>query len=125
MTSDIQARFTAAHRTSVTQPTQDIAESLVNHLGAALAAVIAGVDRRTIARWAAGGFARAEGEKNLRAAFQVLQLIQTDEAPYACRAWFMGANPMLGDSSPATALADGRHREVMAAVRAFVNDDAK
>ncbi|TCW18822.1 hypothetical protein EDD19_1484 [Dietzia cinnamea] len=32
----------------------------------------------------------------------------------------MGMNPQLDDVSPAEALADGQHREVMAAARAFV-----
>jgi hypothetical protein len=34
--------------------TQDIARFLVDHLGASLTAHIAGVDRRTIHRWAEG-----------------------------------------------------------------------
>lgn len=59
------------------------------------------------------------GEKNLRAAFQVFQLIQTVDAPHTVRAWFMGMNPQLDDVSPAEALADGDHRAVMAAARAF------
>jgi hypothetical protein len=121
MATDIGARSTTAHRSAVTQSTQDIARFLVNNLGAALTAHIAGVDRRTINRWAEGSPARADGEKNLRAAFQVFQLIQTVDAPPTVRAWFMGMNPQLDDTSPTEALADGLHREVMAAARAFVS----
>lgn len=120
MATDTGARSTAAHRSAATGSTRDIARFLVDNLGAALTAHIAGVDRRTVTRWADGSPARAEGEKNLRAAFQVFQLIQTVDAPHTVRAWFMGMNPQLEDLSPAEALADGLHREVMAAARAFV-----
>jgi hypothetical protein len=34
---------------------------------------------------------------------------------------FMGMNPQLDDVSPAEALAEGRHRQVMAAARALVS----
>lgn len=121
MATDMGSRTSTAHRSAVTQSTQDIARFLVNNLGASLTAHIAGVDRRTISRWAEGSAARADGEKNLRAAFQVFQLIQTTDAPHTVRAWFMGMNPQLEDTSPAEALAEGLHREVMAAARAFVS----
>lgn len=114
------ARSSAAHRSAVTGSTQDIARFLIDHLGSALTAHIAGVDRRTVNRWAEGTAARASGEANLRVAFQVFQLIQTVDAPQTVRAWFMGMNPQLDDVSPAEALAQGQHREVMAAARAFV-----
>ncbi|GAA1698925.1 MULTISPECIES: hypothetical protein [Dietzia] len=114
------ARSSAAHRSAVTGSMQDIARFLIDHLGSALTAHIAGVDRRTVSRWAEGAAARASGEANLRVAFQVFQLIQTVDAPQTVRAWFMGMNPQLDDVSPAEALADGQHREVMAAARAFV-----
>lgn len=121
MATDMGARTSTAHRSAVTQSTQDIARFLLDNLGASLTAHIAGVDRRTISRWAQGSPARADGEKNLRAAFQVFQLIQTVDAPHTVRAWFMGMNPQLEDISPAEALAEGLHREVMAAARAFVS----
>ena len=122
MATDINAgaRSSAAHRNAVTGSTRDIARFLVDNLGASLTAHIAGVDRRTVHRWSEGGPARAEGETNLRVAFQVFQLIQAVDAPHTVRAWFMGMNPQLEDTSPAEALADGLHREVMAAARAFV-----
>jgi hypothetical protein len=121
MGTDIGARSTAAHRAAMTESTQDVAQFLLDHLGAALTAHIAGVDRRTIHRWAEGSVARAQGEKNLRAAYQVFQLIQTVDAPHTVRAWFMGMNPQLDDISPAEAIADGHYREVLAAARAFVS----
>lgn len=107
------------HRSAITVSTHDVARFLVDNLGAALTAHIAAVDRRTVHRWTEGSPARAVREKNLRAAFQVFQLIQTVDAPYTVRAWFMGMNPQLDDVSPAEALADGDHRAVMAAARAF------
>lgn len=121
MVTDLDARSSVAHRAAVTQSMQDITRFLVDHLGVALTGHIAGVDRRTITRWADGSPARGESEKNLRAAFQVFQLIQTVDASHTVRAWFMGMNPQLDDASPAEALAEGHYREVMAAARAFVS----
>ena len=49
MATDHDARSSAAHRTAVTQSLQDVARFLVDHLGVALAAHIAGVDRAAVA----------------------------------------------------------------------------
>lgn len=74
----------------------------------------------TTTRRALGVRIPGAGEANLRVAFQVFRLIQTVDAPQTVRAWFMGMNPQLDDVSPAEALSEGAHREVMAAARAFV-----
>ncbi|KZS57787.1 hypothetical protein A4G28_10470 [Mycobacterium ostraviense] len=68
-----------------------------------------------------GRAARARGEKHLRAAFQMFELIQTVDAPQTVRAWFMGMNLQKEDVSPAEALAEGSYCEVTAAARAFVS----
>ncbi len=60
MATDMGVRTSTAHRSAVTQSTQDIARFLLDNLGAALTAHIAGVDRRTISRWAEGSPARAD-----------------------------------------------------------------
>lgn len=53
-------------------------------------------------------------------AFQVVELLSPVEATPTIRAWFIGMNPQLDDESPTEAIRAGRHREVMAAARAFV-----
>ena len=38
------------------------------------------------------------------------------------RAWFIGANPKLGNDSPVTAIREGRYQEVFVAARAMVDE---
>jgi hypothetical protein len=68
--TDLAARSSAAHRTAVTQSLQDVARFLVDQLGVALTAHIAGVDRCTITRWADGSPARAEAERTCGPGFR-------------------------------------------------------
>ncbi|RZL79626.1 MAG: hypothetical protein EOP32_18950 [Rhodococcus sp. (in: high G+C Gram-positive bacteria)] len=118
--TELASPSSAAHRTAVTLPMRDIAALLVENLGVAMTASIGGVDRKTINRWVNGRPARSVGEGRLRAAFQVFQLVQAVESASTVRAWFIAMNPQLDDESPAEAMAAGRHRDVMAAARAFV-----
>jgi hypothetical protein len=59
-------------------------------------------------------------EAKLRGAFQVFQLLLTEESPHTVRAWFVGLNPQLDDESPATAISEGRIRDVLVAAKAFL-----
>jgi len=56
---------------------------------------------------------------NLLAAYRRHLSLQRDLSPHTVRAWFMGANPELGDDSPTEALAADRFKEVFAAARSF------
>jgi len=110
-----------AHRNSVQVSISDIASFLTENLGPKLTALIAGVDAKTISRWAGLSQApREEAEKRLRSAFMVFQMLQNVEANPTVRAWFIGMNPQLDDASPAEALSDGHFKEVLAAARAFM-----
>jgi hypothetical protein len=57
-------------------------------------------------------------------AHRVWTLISVAENDYVARAWFIGANPRLGEVSPVMKLRDGALAEVMSAARAFVEGTA-
>lgn len=112
--------MTRAHASSVKDSPQEIAEFMREHLGAALVALLADVDVRSVNRWATGETPpRDAAERRLRAAYQIFRLLEAHEAAATIRAWFMGMNPQLDDRSPAEAIAADEHREALAAARAF------
>jgi hypothetical protein len=115
-------RVAEAHERSVQFSTADTARYLQEVLGLRLTAHIAGVrDPKTVATWAEGTSApRAASEAKLRLALQIAHLLQGQESPHVVRAWFVGLNPQLDDTAPATAISDGHFREALTAARAFV-----
>jgi hypothetical protein len=113
-----------AHAQAVHDSTHEIVVFLRGHLGGPLTALLAGVDSRTIARWATDEMPpRETAEKRLRSAYQVFRLLEVVEASPTIRAWFMGMNPQLDDLSPAEAIAKDQYREVMSAARAFASGE--
>ena len=100
-----------------------IVEFLAENLGPALVALVAGVDAKTVRRWASTPERqmRQLSERRLRAAYQVFQELLPIEASATIRAWFMGMNPQLGDQAPAEVLAQDQYREVLAAARSFAS----
>lgn len=109
-----------AHQQTVQDSFADMTTFLRTELGVQLTALLADVDARTITRWGSGEVEpRDQGEKRIRAAYQVFRLLEADEASPTIRAWFMGMNPQLDDLSPAEAIAQDRYREVLSAARAF------
>jgi hypothetical protein len=86
----------------------EVAEFLVGVLGPRLTALTVGVtDAGDVVNWARGtSRPSALGERRLRAAFEVAELLMPVESPTAIRAWFLGMNPELGDRAPALVLAD-------------------
>jgi hypothetical protein len=111
-----------AHRTTVESTAADMAAFLQDALGQKLVAHMTGVeDPKAVGRWAANKHQpRAENEARLRAAYQVFRLLSTQESPHTVRAWFVGLNPQLDDESPATAIREGRSRDVWTAAKAFL-----
>lgn len=112
-----------AHRTTVESTVADIAAFLQEALGQKLVAFMVGVDDpKTIGRWAKAKSTPqdSESERKLRDAYQVFRLLVTEESPHTVRAWFVGLNPQLDDESPATAIREGRTRDVLLAARAFL-----
>ena len=124
-TSALPAARTArarAHQSGVTLPIQLVAAELSRVLGRELVGIIADKEDRTVRRWLAGD-SRPSGATaaRLRDTYQIVELLRSEEGDHTIRAWFMGMNPQLDDSSPAEVLEEGRVRDVMLAARAFLN----
>ncbi|MBM7508712.1 hypothetical protein JOE61_002526 [Nocardioides salarius] len=99
----------------------DLLESLIEKLGAKVTAFMVGRDVSTLSRWGSKGVpSNDDALRPLLVAFQIVNMLETVEAAPTIRAWFIGMNPQLDDESPAEAVREGRHREVMAAARAFM-----
>jgi hypothetical protein len=118
-------RAEQAHRDAMETPIQDIARTLEDLLSRRLTAVIVGVkDGKTVARWASGETSDVRGEDTelrLRTAYQIaIMLLTSLDSAQTVKAWFIGLNPQLGDTSPAEAIREGRLRDALAAARAFV-----
>ena len=117
-----EAAAAEAHRTTVESSVADIAAFLQDAVGQKLVAFMVGVeDPKTVGRWAGGRVPQdVDVERRLRDAHQVFRLLLTKESPYTVRAWFVGLNPQLDDESPATAIREGRSRDVFVAAKAFL-----
>jgi hypothetical protein len=114
---------TDVHRQTVESSVADVAAFLQDALGQKLVAYMVGIeDPKTIGRWA--GEKRLpqdpEAERRLRDAYHIFRVLLTKESPYTVRAWFVGLNPQLDDESPATAIREGRTRDVLIAAKAFL-----
>jgi hypothetical protein len=111
------------HRQATIAPVREIAGLLQELLSRRLTAFIAGVaDGKTVTRWATGEVETIrdyEMELRLRTTYEIAQLLLTADAAQTVKAWFIGLNPHLGDTSPAEAIREGRLREALAAARAF------
>jgi hypothetical protein len=108
-----------AHRRATETTIADLVKTLQEVLGRQLVASLAGVDVKTVDRWAEGRKPRADSEARLRTAFQVYQLLLSRDSDHTARAWFLGLNPQLDDVSPIEALREGRLREVIVAAKSF------
>lgn len=77
-------------------------------------------DPVSVDRWIADeARPRLEQQQRIRTAFQIVELLKPVEADPTIRAWFMGANPQLGDRSSAESIAESELGAVLAAARAF------
>jgi hypothetical protein len=119
---DTQILVEQAHRQAMKAPMADVANYLQELLSRRLVAYIADVkDAKTVSRWANGeAEAREESEKRLRTAYEIAHLLVEFDAPRVVKAWFIGLNPQLDDTSPAEAIHDGQLKEALAAARAFM-----
>lgn len=121
--SQLRAASNEAHRKTVESSVADVAAFLQDALGQKLVAYMVGVeDPKTVGRWASDKRLPQDSavEGKLRAAYQMFRLLATEESPHTVRAWFVGLNPQLNDESPATAIREGRVREVLVAAKAFL-----
>jgi hypothetical protein len=112
-----------AHRQAMSVPLNELAGSLQELLSRRVTTQIAGVkDGKTITRWASGEITEIrdfEVEQRLRTAYEIAQLLLISESPQTVKAWFIGLNPLLTDTSPIEALSAGELKETIGAARAF------
>lgn len=113
-----------AHRNASSASIQEVSRLLQEVLSRRLTAYIAGVrDAKTVTRWATGEVSEIrdyEIERRLRTAYEITQLLLAVESPQTVRAWFIGLNPEIDDTSPAEAINEGRQRDALLAARAFM-----
>lgn len=122
--ADTEGAASQAYRQAHKAPISEVAHLLQEVLSRRLTAYIVGVkEGKTVSRWASGEVTEIrdhETERRLRTAYQIALLLLTSDSPQTVRAWFIGLNPQLGDSSPADAIRDGQLKDALAAARAFV-----
>lgn len=100
----------------------DISGVLERAFGRQLLSLIVGENVDAVQLWSTGDLEPSEeNERRLRNAHKVYELLCTAEDDRTIRAWFMGMNSQLEDTSPAEALADDQVRNVMVSARAFVS----
>lgn len=116
-----EPQINRAYEDSVTLSVTDVVKRLHDALGAKLVAYLAGVtDPKAVADWAGGIRPPRRGaEERLRTALHVFRLLEEADSVHVARAWFIGLNPLLDDEAPASALREGRLRDVLVAARSF------
>ena len=55
-------------------------------------------------------------------AYEQWQKIAASEGEQVARMWFVGANPWLGNDTPANAIREGHHEEVARAAQTLIDD---
>lgn len=112
-----------AHGGTVRLGIHEVVRRMNSHLGATVVAALAGSkDSKAPYRWAKDTTPQAEAEERIRTGHRIWMFIADAESDHVARAWFMGSNPALGETSPVLALREGRSREVVEAAEAFVDD---
>lgn len=116
-----------AHTQTIRLDVHELTRQLVSHLGPTLVATLANVsDRKLPHKWAKadGPEPRQESYARLLAAHRAWTVLSNAESDGIARSWFIGANPRLGERSPAVALREGDESAVLAAAKAFVEGTA-
>lgn len=116
-------RWQQAHRLAIGVPVNELARSLQELLTRQLTTRIAGVkDGKTVTRWVSGEITdirNFEVEQRLRTAYEIAQILLVSDQPSTVKAWFIGPNPLLSDSSPVDAIGAGQFKEAISAAKAF------
>lgn len=110
------------HGKTIRLTTPELVRQLVSHLGPTLVATIANVaDKKLPHRWAKvdGPAPRSQSLERLQMAHRIWGLISASDNETVARAWFIGANPRLGEESPVMAIREGRGAEAHKAAVAF------
>lgn len=104
---------------------REVIRQLNSALGGTLVASLAGAtDPRVSYEWAREGGPQpgAGAVERLRFAYEQWRMVSDLEGDSVARAWFIGANPWLGDDTPVNAIRDGQWAAVAAAAKALVDD---
>lgn len=117
--------FTPAefHAQATRASISDAASLLQDLLSQRLVAYITDKDSKTVSRWVKGESPEIrdeDTERKLRTTYEIALLLLAHDPPQTVKAWFIGMNPNLDDTSPAEALHQGELKEVIAAARSFV-----
>lgn len=98
---------------------------ITSKLGPTLVAATIGLrDRRAISHYSENLQEVLNSEQKIRLdeLLKIWNMVAPVEGDDIARAWFIGANPWLGDESAVTALREDRFTQVTAAARAMVED---
>lgn len=112
-----------AHNEAMSVPMTEVIHQLSDLLGATTVAAVGGVkETRAVQQWLTGE-RDPQRPHVLRFALQLALMISSFASREHARAWFQGANPLLGDRVPLMLLRDEPLERIqvpmMAAARAF------
>lgn len=93
---------------------------LEDRLGTRLVSLLCGLRKEISLETTMAKPLSIEAEAKLRTGYTAFRAISETEGPDVARAWMIGMNPLLGDSSPIEEIAEGRGPEVLAAVRIYL-----
>lgn len=114
------------HRNTNRNDPHEIVRQLNDALGSTLVAALSGVkNRKQPYDWARrdGPEPRHDAWNRLQFAHQIWTALETEEGRDIARRWFIGGNPLLGESTPVMAIHEDRHAEVRRAAKAFIDGD--
>lgn len=103
----------------------ELVAELIGALGVTVVQAITGTKDRTQPRkWARidGPKPRREAEERLRLAYRMWSFVERNESPSVALTWMVGANPMLDERTPVTAIRELDAVAVTQAAQAFVED---
>jgi len=123
--TDQQRALREGHRATLRMSHQEVVKQLVERLGPTLVAALADVrDSKLPYKWMKSDGPRpGDGAlSRLNAALRAWNLIANWEDEHVARAWFIGANPDLGELSPIMELRSGATDRVLAAAQHFVEE---
>lgn len=110
----------SVHRQAIEITDADLVNALIDKLGARILGYAVNRDKSTLSRWRNKATVPDDASQAMRVIYQIFRLLESVESDHTIRAWFIGMNPQLDDTSPTEAIRDGRYREVMGAARAFM-----
>lgn len=102
----------------------EIARQLNEALGSTLVAALSGErNRKQPHEWTRpdGPEPPPDAWNRVRFAHQIWTTLEPEEGRDVARRWFIGGNPLLGESTPVIAIREDRHAEVRSAAQAFID----